>query len=248
MGDANLAFLTSSAFHEHLFQRIAKVHLGEPVTGVLLIYPSCVLHILESSSGTLYHILKELAASENQGPEPFLRDVKILVMSHNIPTKLFMQWYATAVEVPETLEDITQTQTTEEVITECLTLILRLGVYLATLKVGSKGLADCLHSVVPELLIPMETIKCLCRAEKCLSPREFLDMYNRPLQPIMDSVCSMSESRALRAPSSGRAKSQEESNGETLKEVIPMVTRIALDSRLEFPGKTLACLLVNSSN
>lgn len=70
---------------------------------------------------------------------PILRSIKILVISHNIPTKLFSQWYATAVDVPETLEDVTQTQTTEEVITECLTLILKLGVYLATLKV--RGLA-----------------------------------------------------------------------------------------------------------
>nr|XP_056722504.1 testis-expressed protein 47-like [Euleptes europaea] len=175
------------AFHEQLFKRIAKFHLGEPVSGVLLIYSSCILHVLESSSGTLYHILKELAASENQGPEPFLRDVKILVVSHNIPTKLFTQWYATTVDVPEILEDISQTQTTEEVITECLTLILKLGVYLATLKVGNKGLGDCLHSVVPELLIRTETIKYLCKAEKCLSPQEFLDLYDNPLQPVMDS-------------------------------------------------------------
>lgn len=64
-----------------------------------------------------------------------MHDVKILLVTHNIPTKLFTQWYATAVEVPETLEDVTQTQTSEEVITECLTLILKLGVYLTTLKV-----------------------------------------------------------------------------------------------------------------
>ncbi|XP_077172962.1 testis-expressed protein 47 [Paroedura picta] len=176
-----------TAFHEELFQKIAKFHLGEPVSGVLLVYPSCILHILESSSGTLYHILKELAAMESQGPVPFLYDVKILVMSHNIPTKLFTQWYATTVEVPEILGDVTQTQTTEEVITECLTLLLRLGVYLATLKVGNKGLGDCLHSVVPELLIPMETIMYLCEAEDCLRPQEFLDMYSSPLQPVMDA-------------------------------------------------------------
>ncbi|XP_048350117.1 testis-expressed protein 47-like [Sphaerodactylus townsendi] len=176
-----------TAFHEHLFQKISKFHLGEPVSGVLLIYPCCIIHVLESSSGTLYHILKELAAIENQGPEPFLRDVKILVMSHNIPTKLFTQWYSTTIEVPEILGDVSQSQTTEEVITECLTLILKLGVYLATLKVGNKGLRDSLHSAVPELLIPRETIKYLCKAKDCLSPQEFLDMYNTPLQPVMDS-------------------------------------------------------------
>ncbi|XP_053131680.1 testis-expressed protein 47-like [Hemicordylus capensis] len=175
------------AYHEHLFQKIAKFHLGESASGVLLIYSHCVLHILEASSGTLYHILKDLAALENQGPAALLQDIKILVISHNIPTRLFSQWNATMVEVPITLEDVTQSQTTEEVITECLTLILRLGVYLATLKVGNKGLGDCLHNVVPELLIPAETIRCLCKAKECLSPGEFLKMYHDPLQPRMDS-------------------------------------------------------------
>ncbi|XP_078237548.1 testis-expressed protein 47 isoform X3 [Pogona vitticeps] len=158
-----------TAYHEQLFQRIQKFHLGEPASGVLLIYSRCILHILEASSGTLYHILTDLAALEKQGP------------------KLFTQWYTTMVDVPVTLEDVTQSQTTEEVITECLTLILKLGVYLATLKVGNKGLSECLHNVVPELLVPAETIQCLCRAKECLSPAEFLKMYSNPLQPSMDS-------------------------------------------------------------
>ncbi|XP_078237547.1 testis-expressed protein 47 isoform X2 [Pogona vitticeps] len=176
-----------TAYHEQLFQRIQKFHLGEPASGVLLIYSRCILHILEASSGTLYHILTDLAALEKQGPKALLQDVKIVVMSHNIPTRLFTQWYTTMVDVPVTLEDVTQSQTTEEVITECLTLILKLGVYLATLKVGNKGLSECLHNVVPELLVPAETIQCLCRAKECLSPAEFLKMYSNPLQPSMDS-------------------------------------------------------------
>uniref|UniRef100_A0A8D2LAV0 Testis expressed 47 n=1 Tax=Varanus komodoensis TaxID=61221 RepID=A0A8D2LAV0_VARKO len=176
-----------TAYHEQLFQKISKFHLGEPASGILLIYSQCILHILEASSGTLYHILKDLAACECQGPEALFQGIKLLVMSHNIPTRLFPQWCATRVEVPVTLEDVTQTQTTEEVIAECLTLILRLGVYLATLKVSSKGLSECLHTAVPELLIPAETIRCLCKAQECLSPGEFLRMYNNPLQPNMDS-------------------------------------------------------------
>lgn len=65
-----------------------------------------------------------------------LQDVKILVMSHNIPTRLFTQWSATAVEVPVTIGYDSQVQSTEEVVTECLTLVLKMGVYLATLKVS----------------------------------------------------------------------------------------------------------------
>ncbi|XP_025029094.1 testis-expressed protein 47-like [Python bivittatus] len=219
-----------TGYHEQLFQKISRFHLGEPASGVLLIYSQSILHILEASSGTLYHILKNLALFEKQGTTAhrwfmvlkqlktkpkklaLLQDIKILVISHNIPTRLFTQWYATKVEVPVTLEDVTQSQTTEEVITECLTLILKLGVYLATLKVGSKGLGECLHTAVPELLIPAETIRYLCRTQECLSPTEFLKVFDNPLQPNMDSGTPPSPQReapsllgplALPSPGSG---------------------------------------------
>ncbi|KAJ6653928.1 hypothetical protein lerEdw1_007686, partial [Lerista edwardsae] len=176
-----------TAYHELLFQKIQKFHLGEPASGILLIYSYCIFHVLEASSGTLYHILMDLATFEDEGPQGLLQDVKILVMSHNIPTRLFAQWSATTVEVPVTIGYESQVQSTEEVITECLTLVLKMGVYLATLKMSSKGLGDCLHTSVPELLISAETIKYLCKAPECLSPKEFLKLYCEPLQPKMDS-------------------------------------------------------------
>uniref|UniRef100_A0A8C8S226 Testis expressed 47 n=1 Tax=Pelusios castaneus TaxID=367368 RepID=A0A8C8S226_9SAUR len=176
------------SYHERLFQNILKYHLGEPVSGLLLFYPSSILHILESSSGTLYHILQDLASLQNA----LLQEIKILVVSHNIPTRLFLQWYVTRVTLPVTyLEDVTQSQSTEEVVTECLTLLLKLGTYLSkTFKVklvSSKGLGDNLHTLVPELLIPAETISYLCKAKQFMSPEEFLKMYSNPLQPAMAS-------------------------------------------------------------
>ncbi|XP_067390449.1 testis-expressed protein 47 isoform X2 [Emydura macquarii macquarii] len=145
---------------------------------------------LKSSSGTLYHILQDLASLQKQGSSALLQEIKILVVSHNIPTRLFLQWYVTMVTLPVTyLEDVTQSQSTEEVVTECLTLFLKLGTYLSkTFKVSSKGLGDNLHTLVPELLIPAETISFLCKAKEFMSPAEFLKMYNNPLQPAMASA------------------------------------------------------------
>ncbi|KAM6424520.1 testis-expressed protein 47-like isoform 1-T1 [Liasis olivaceus] len=138
-----------TGYHEQLFQKISRFHLGEPASGVLLIYSQSILHILEASSGTLYHILKNLALFEKQG------------------TTLFTQWYATKVEVPVTLEDVTQSQTTEEVITECLTLILKLGVYLATLKVR----ADPFGSSLPDVTLISAGPAQLIRHILCLHTR-----------------------------------------------------------------------------
>ncbi|XP_036616154.1 testis-expressed protein 47 [Trichosurus vulpecula] len=176
-------------YYEQLHQHILKFHQGENVTGIILVYPTTILHVIESSTGTLYRILQDYVSHEEDEPRFLLCDLKILVMSHNIPTRLFMQWYTSVINVPVMyLEDITQSQSKDEVVTDCLTLVLKLGMYLSrNVKVGTKGPGDNLHSLVPELLLPEEIIKYLCRAEGFLTPAEFLRMYNKPIHVTLDA-------------------------------------------------------------
>ncbi|XP_044534132.1 testis-expressed protein 47 [Gracilinanus agilis] len=176
-------------YYEQLFQAILKSHLGESVTGIILIYPTTILHVLESSVGTIYRILTDYVSHEKAETAFLLHDLKILVVSHNIPTRLFLQWFASEVKAPVMyLEDVTQSQSKDEVVTECLTLVLKLGMYLfKNVKVGTKGPGDNLHSLVPDLLLPEEIIKYLCRAEGFLSPAMFLSMYNKPIHVTLDA-------------------------------------------------------------
>jgi len=62
------------------------IHQAEGVTGILLIYPSYVVHLLESSIDVIYAILKDLqhVTTENEG---LLIDPKILTISHDVPTR-----------------------------------------------------------------------------------------------------------------------------------------------------------------
>uniref|UniRef100_F6PTB2 Testis expressed 47 n=1 Tax=Ornithorhynchus anatinus TaxID=9258 RepID=F6PTB2_ORNAN len=173
-----------------IFQNALKQHLGEPVTGIALLYPSSVLVVLESSSGSLYRVLQEL----DRPPEPgrdaaLLQGTKILVVSHDIPARLFLQWHVSVITVPVMyLEDVTQSQSPEEVVTECLTLVLKLGVFLLkTIKVGTRFPGANLHQLVPELLIPEETIKYLSKCELFMTPGQFLEMYSNPIYIHMDS-------------------------------------------------------------
>ncbi|XP_072507648.1 testis-expressed protein 47 [Notamacropus eugenii] len=176
-------------YYEQLYQHILKFHMGENVTGMILIYPTTILHVIESSTGTLYRILQDYFSHEEDEPRFLLHDLKILVISHNIPTRLFMQWYTSMVNMPVMyLEDFTQSQSKEEVVTECFTLVLKLGMYLfRNVKVGTKGPGDNLHKLVPDLLLPEEIIKYLCRAEGFLTPAEFLRMYNKPVHVTLDA-------------------------------------------------------------
>ncbi|XP_020843113.1 testis-expressed protein 47 [Phascolarctos cinereus] len=175
-------------YYEQVYQNILKLHVGENVTGIILIYPTTTLHVIESSSGMLYQILQDYVSHEEDEPSFLLQDLKILVVSHNIPTRLFMQWYTSMITVPVMyLEDITQSQSKDEVVSECLTL-LKLGMYLLrNVKVGTKGPGDTLHNLVPELIPSEEIIKYLCRAEGFLAPAEFLRMYNKPIHVTLDA-------------------------------------------------------------
>ncbi|KAM9216249.1 testis-expressed protein 47 [Dugong dugon] len=176
-------------YYEQVFQSILKHHLGEMVTGLLLIYPTSILHVLESSSGTLFRILLDYLDHERNENEFLIQGMKIIVVSHNIPTRLFMQWHVSVIKVPVMyLDDVTQSQSLEEVITEFLIQTHKLGLHLfKTVKVGTKGPGDNLHQVAPELLLPEQIIKYLCKSEEFLDPATFIQMYNNPIHVTLDS-------------------------------------------------------------
>ncbi|EDL84330.1 rCG41091, isoform CRA_a [Rattus norvegicus] len=178
-----------SEYYEQLFQSILKHHLGEVVTGLFLIYPSSFLHILESSNGTLFRILLDYVAHEKSEREFMIQNMKIIVASHNIPTRLFMQWHISIIKVPVLyLDDDTQSQSVEEVTTDFLTLTHKLALHLyKTVKLGGKGPGDNLHQLAPELILQEKTIKYLCKATEFMDPASFLSMYNRPIHITMDS-------------------------------------------------------------
>ncbi|XP_054419818.1 testis-expressed protein 47 [Pteronotus mesoamericanus] len=176
-------------YYEQVFQSISRYHLGEAVTGLLLIYPTSVLHILESSDGTLHQILLDYLNHQKNETEFFIKGMKIIVVSHNIPTRIFMQWQVSVIKVPVMyLDDVTQSQSLEEVVTEFLTQTHKLALYLfKNVKVGTKGPGDNLHQVVPELLPPQQIIKYLYNSEEFMNPETFLNMYNKPVHVTLDS-------------------------------------------------------------
>ncbi|XP_012635036.1 testis-expressed protein 47 [Microcebus murinus] len=178
-----------SEYYEQLFQSILKHHLEEAVTGLLLIYPTSLLHILESSNGTLFQILLDYLSHENDENEFFIQEMKIIVISHNIPTRLFMQWHVSAIKVPVMyLDDVTQSQSLKEVVTDFISQTHKLSLYLfKTIKVGTKGPGDNLHNAVPDLLLPEHIIKYLCESEEFMDPAAFIKMYNRPVHITLDS-------------------------------------------------------------
>ncbi|XP_031750624.1 testis-expressed protein 47 isoform X2 [Xenopus tropicalis] len=172
-------------YWEGQFQRYSQ---GEAVTGLLLLYPSYTIHVLESSSEVLYCVLHELARMKKQGGRALVLDPKILVMSHNIPNRLFNQWCYKVLNVPgQHLADKYNESSTDGIVTECLTKLLQIGKHLTKYPKGSKNIPDSVFEKVPELIIPQGSIHHLLNCKELPTPDQFLQSYDSPLNVLLDS-------------------------------------------------------------
>nr|XP_009928617.1 PREDICTED: uncharacterized protein C7orf62 homolog [Haliaeetus albicilla] len=162
-------------YHRELFENALEDHSREQVSGLLLLYSSYILHVVEMEF-TVFQC------------SALLQEIKVLVVAHNIPTRLFPDWYVAIATAPVTCpQDSMQSQSTAEVVAECLTLLLQLTACIQSFEDDSEDTSESVHTLAPELLIPAETINYLCNAEECASPEDFLRIYLSPSQPALDS-------------------------------------------------------------
>ncbi|XP_072259675.1 testis-expressed protein 47-like isoform X2 [Pyxicephalus adspersus] len=172
-------------FWEQQFQRYNQ---AEAVTGTLLLYPSCTIHVLESSGDVLYCVLRDLKKMKQQGERALVLNPKILVLSHNIPNRLFSHWSYKVLNVPgQYLGEKYSEEATDSIITECLTKILKIGKQLTKYPKGSKTIPDSLFEKVPELTIPQTSILHLLQSRELLTPDQFLQVYDSPLHVTLDA-------------------------------------------------------------
>lgn len=66
-----------------------------------------------------------------------LQEIKVLVVAHNIPTRLFSDWYVvTAMSPVAHPPDSMQSQSTAEVVAECLTLLCQVAASMQSFEVN----------------------------------------------------------------------------------------------------------------
>ncbi|XP_041073362.1 testis-expressed protein 47-like [Carcharodon carcharias] len=175
-------------YYESFLQKLQRCH-QEGITGLLLLYPSYVIHVLESSSDVLYSVIHDLRDMQHQQERALLLEAKILVMSHNVPSRLFQHWeYNLLTITAKRLDDTLQGESVERVVRECLTALLKLGMHLqkAYKELPNKAAKSVLDNV-PELIVPQALIRCLLKSNELLTPAQFLSIYNASLSIIMDS-------------------------------------------------------------
>lgn len=176
------------AYYENVFAKLKHTHQGEDVTGILLVYPSYVVHLIESSIEVIRGVIRDLHQMQ-KSKNPILTDTKILITSRDVPTRLYQQWSYRVLNITAGREEYEQgKETVEQLAVECVTTLLKLGVYiLKTPKFNVKTSTENLHDLVPDLLIPQDLIGFLLKRPELDTPSQFLRRYDQAVDISLDS-------------------------------------------------------------
>nr|XP_015817943.2 testis-expressed protein 47 [Nothobranchius furzeri] len=171
------------AHYEKLNSELSKRHIADEITGLLLIYPSCLLHVIESSGDVLTSVLEDLKALQQQ-PNRDLLEAKILFLAHNIESRLFKEWSYKVMDKDQVvgsfrvrrLED--DDEKTEHLFCSVLSTLQKLGEHLER---PPKALPGLVLDKTPVLIIPQRTLEKLLHRDEFMSPEQYLHLYKSPL-------------------------------------------------------------------
>nr|KAI8731579.1 testis-expressed protein 47 [Biomphalaria glabrata] len=156
---------------------------SEAITGLMLIYPKHVVHVVETSSDLILKLIEDLHRLEKE-TESLVSKSKILVISHDISLTLTLDIVEHGIESFDTKE------TFENLIVELLIQLLKLGAYLHKQpKLNLKNAMDSLHEKVSDLLPQQSVVHYLLEENdsSMMTPLEFIDLYRKPFDTYLES-------------------------------------------------------------
>ncbi|XP_071318210.1 testis-expressed protein 47 isoform X2 [Trachinotus anak] len=177
------------AHYERLNFQLSKQYIWDQMTGLLLIYPSCVLHIIESSREILLSVLKDLKDMQLQTDCSLLEDAKVVFMAHDPQSRLFQQWSYKVLGADQVSGDQGATgfeeeeESTETLVCSVLSALQSLGQHL---ELSKKAVPGSVLDETPELIVSQEVLENLLARDELQSPQLFLQMYDSPLNISMD--------------------------------------------------------------
>ncbi|XP_024140935.1 testis-expressed protein 47 [Oryzias melastigma] len=183
------------AHYENMIFRLSKQHKWDHITGLLLIYPLYMLHIIEAPRDILTFILRNFKVEEQQ-PEGALLEAKIAFVTQKLQSRLFQQWSYKVVNVSQARGDAVQgkadgDKTTEILVCDVLSSLQKLG---AQLDLQKKVLPGSVLDKNPHLIVPQRVLEKLLGREELLTPEQYLLMYNSPLNIKIEFGETMSRS------------------------------------------------------
>ncbi|XP_029113508.1 testis-expressed protein 47 [Scleropages formosus] len=177
------------AHFESLNQRVQRSHQGEEITGLLLLYPSHMVHIVECSSEALISVLQDLGELLTRPSDSVMVvQARILVVSHDIPRRLFQQWTFKVLAPPaRSPAGGTEHEPTEKLVADTLTQLMKLGSRLLETLKGSEAAQEASVDQMPEVMLSQEVLGQLLEREDLLTPPQYLQTYHSPVDVLLDS-------------------------------------------------------------
>ncbi|KAK0051167.1 testis-expressed protein 47 [Biomphalaria pfeifferi] len=142
---------------------------SEAITGLMLIYPKHVVHVIETSSDLILKLIEDLHRLEKETVSLVSKTLDIV--EHGI-------------------ESFDTKETFENLIVELLIQLLKLGAYLHKQpKLNLKNAMDSLHEKVSDLLPQQSVVHYLLEENdsSMMTPLEFIDLYRKPFDTYLES-------------------------------------------------------------
>ncbi|XP_026207071.1 testis-expressed protein 47 isoform X2 [Anabas testudineus] len=177
------------AHYEKLNFQLSKQYIWENMTGLLLVYPSCLLHIIESSRDILVSVLKDLRDLQQQTDGTLLEAPKVVFMAHDPQSRLFQQWSCKVLEaaqIPGGLKSKQLQEEEESTETLVCTLLSTLQNLSKHPEISKKALPGSVLDENPDLIVPQHILEKLLARDELQNPQQYLQMYYSPLNVPMD--------------------------------------------------------------
>ncbi|XP_040885191.1 testis-expressed protein 47 [Toxotes jaculatrix] len=177
------------AHYEKLNFQLSKQYIWDHMTGLLLVYPSCLLHIIESSRDILVSVLKDLKDMQQQKGGALMEAPKVVFMAHDPQNRLFQQWSYKVLDADQGARDPgakgleEEDESTETLVCSVLSALQNLG---KQLEISKKALPGLVLDETPELIVSQEVLEKLLARDELQSPQLYLQMYSSPLNICMD--------------------------------------------------------------
>ncbi|GAX83696.1 hypothetical protein CEUSTIGMA_g11121.t1 [Chlamydomonas eustigma] len=171
------------AFHEQL---VEKHDPGNEISGMLLVYPACMMHMLEGRTSTLLAYLKDVISATPS--ESNIAETRVISSTEDIPSRCYHGWFSSFINTVSSVDTMDPCDSTTIVKNAT-----ELNVYLRKVGQSLQGQSESeikrrlasLDSYVEGTPAP-EVVLSLTPAEDAPSIPEYLDIFSGPVNVDLD--------------------------------------------------------------
>jgi hypothetical protein len=177
--------------YEKIFKDCQLMWQCEHASGLLLLFPRHCLHVLEGPLEIILELCRDLRINKHSLDQTHIVCSKILVISHDIPCRLYQSYFSRVVDIQAANIDLYEpTDGTEKAVVDILVQVLRLGMYINKhAKNAQKAALETIHEKASDLLPQQAVINYLLKNSiTCIyTPDEYLLNYETPFDVCLAS-------------------------------------------------------------